>query len=200
MLADQVERPILPLFSLVDIRHRLLIHRNGRLTLVYRVTAFHEPALDDPEFEHLALQLTHTWSALPEGVSYQFLTVVDAGAAASILPHLFRPVPPISERHELYEAIREENLKRFTSLALGADAGRELLQARQHYLCVSFEPEGLKKHRRARILRWHALGPIRWIQLHLAGQQPLPIGLGLQPQYAPGPGRLSRPWRADLRV
>ena len=151
MLAEQVERPILPLFSLVDIRHRLLIHRNGRLTLVYRVTAFHEPALDDPEFEHLALQLTHTWSALPEGVSYQFLTVVDAGAAANVLTHLFRPVPPNSERHELYEAIREENLKRFTSLALGNDAGRELLQARQHYLCVSFEPEGLKKHRRARI-------------------------------------------------
>jgi len=84
-------------------------------------------------------------------VSYQFLTVVDAGAAANVLPNLFRPVPPISERHELYEAIREENLKRFTSLALGDDAGRELLQARQHYLCVSFEPEGLKKHRRSRI-------------------------------------------------
>lgn len=105
---EQVERPILPLFSLVDIRHGLLIHRNGRLTLVYRVTAFHEPALDDPDFEHLALQLTHTWSALPEGVSYQFLTVVDAGAAANLLPHLFRPVPPLSDRHRLYEAIREE--------------------------------------------------------------------------------------------
>jgi len=148
-----LERPILPLFSLVDVQDRLVLHRSGRLTLVYRITAFHEPALDDPEFEHLAEQLTHAWSALPERVSYQFLTLVDTAGVERVLHEVFRPVPEVSQRHQLYEAVRAGNLARFEAhtLALGDSAGRDLLQARQHFLAVSFLPRALARHGTARV-------------------------------------------------
>lgn len=129
--ATRLERPILPLFSLVDIADRVLIQRTGRLTLVYRIDAFHEPALDDPDFEHVALQLTHTWSALPENTSYQFLVTVDADKAAGLLDDVFRPVPEKSPRHRLYEALRASVRERFEGLTRAdGSAARELLQAR----------------------------------------------------------------------
>ncbi len=144
-----LERPVLPLFSLLDVHERLLLHRNGRLTLVYRLTAVHEPALDDPEFEHLAEQLTHAWSALPERVSYQFLTLVDTAAAARLLDDVFRPVPRASPRHELYEALRACTLERFR---LHTQAGEgDLLQTREHVLAVSFLPRALARYAAARL-------------------------------------------------
>ncbi len=145
------ERPLLPLFSLLDVHQRLLLHRSGRLTLVYRLDAFHEPALDDPEFEHLAEQLTHAWSALPERVSYQFLTLVDAAGVTGVLDEVFRPVPELSARHRLYEAVRCSVLQRFQGQALGDDAGRDLLQARQHFLAVTFLPQALQRQSRAHL-------------------------------------------------
>jgi hypothetical protein len=145
------ERPLLPLFSLLDIQDRLLLHRNGRVTLVYRLDVVHEPALDDPEFEHLAEQLTHAWSALPERVSYQFLVGVDCGAVRGLLDEAFRPVPELSPRHRLYEAVRRANRERFEALTLDDSAGRDLLQARQHFLAVSFMPKAFMRHARARV-------------------------------------------------
>ena len=147
--ATALERPILPLFSLADIADRVLIDRSGRLTLVYRVEPFHEPALDDSDFDRIALQLTHTWSALPERTTYQFLSVIDSHGAAQRVDDVFRPVSGDSPRHALYEALRASVHERFRALtrADGAHA-RELLQARQHYLAVSFEPEALQQARR----------------------------------------------------
>ena len=157
--ATRIERPILPLFSLVEIADRVLIHRSGRLTLVYRIDAFHEPALDDPDFEHVALQLTHTWSALPEKTSYQFLVTVDAEKAAGLLDDVFRPVPEGSPRQRLYAALRGSVRERFEGLTRAeGGAARELLQARQHFLAVSFEPEALRRARtreRLRFLKRH---------------------------------------------
>jgi hypothetical protein len=147
--ASIIERPILPLFSLADIAERLLIDRSGKLTLVYRVEPFHEPALDDSDFERIALQLTHTWSVLPERTTYQFLCVVDSSSAARVVDDVFRPVVGESPRHALYEALRASVHERFRALTHADGAtSRELLQTREHYLAVSFEPEALKRQRR----------------------------------------------------
>jgi hypothetical protein len=66
MPAVVAERSLAGELSLVDCLDGLLWQKDGRVTLVYSLTGWHEPALDDAQCDALAFMAEHVWSGLPE--------------------------------------------------------------------------------------------------------------------------------------
>ena len=133
------ERSLAPELHLVDIQDSLIWSRNGDLTLLYRLNAHHEPGLDDPSFDALALQAEHAWSAVPEGTSFQFYVMVDHRRGLERLRSLMPPVANDAPSDKVLEAIRRARLQALTEVAHG-----NLVQERRHYLAATFSPPILR--------------------------------------------------------
>jgi type IV secretory system conjugative DNA transfer VirD4/TraG family protein/type IV secretion system CagE/TrbE/VirB family protein len=141
--ADVVERSIAPLLSLVDILDDLLWHRDGRVSLVYRVHALHEPSLSDDDFDKHAFLAENVFnSGVPDGTAWQFFVLVDHEAGLREIDRALPPITDPSPSGRLFEEFRQSKVDELMRVETSA-AGAAMVQARRHYVVVSFAPRSL---------------------------------------------------------
>ena len=138
-MATLSERSLVPDLSLVDVHGDLVWSRNGDLTLVYRLEAFHEPGLDGADFDGAALLAENCWSGLPEGTCYQFFVFVDQRRGIRRLEEALRPIRGDGPKEKLLEEFRQARLRELTRLE-DDGAAATLVQDRRHYVAATFRP------------------------------------------------------------
>jgi hypothetical protein len=138
------ERTLTAELSIVDVLDDLIWHRDGRVTLVYELVAFHEPGMSDAEFDSAALRADSVWSSgLPEGSDYQFIVVVDKEGGRVGVEACLPPIPQLDERARVLEEFRRGRLAQLTR-ASASSGVPSFVQARRHYVTASFRPECLE--------------------------------------------------------
>lgn len=139
-----VERSLLPELSLVDIVDDFGIHANGDVSLFYRLETYHEPSMDDADFDAAAFAAENAWSGLPEETRYQFYVSIDHSRGIRHLNAALPAIPDQSQTGQLFDEFRRARLKNLTRRAY--TEGREILiQDRRHYLVATFHPLCLKR-------------------------------------------------------
>lgn len=140
--AALLERSLGEELSVLDVIDDLVWHRDGDITVVYRIAAFHEPSLDDDAMNASAFLAENAWSALPEGTRYQFFVLLDRAAAKRSLEAALPPIAAASGASELLDEMRRYRLAEITR-------GEEALQAqdRRHYLAATFRPSCFHRSR-----------------------------------------------------
>jgi hypothetical protein len=166
------ERTLTGELSIVDVLDDLIWHRDGRVTLVYELVAFHEPGMSDAEFDSAALRADSVWSSgLPEGSEYQFIVVVDKEGGRLGVEACLPPIPQLDERARVLEEFRRGRLAQLTR-ASASSGVPSFVQARRHYLTASFRPECLERlvkkglSARLRALFTRARSPGRWDEVY----------------------------------
>jgi TraG P-loop domain/CagE, TrbE, VirB family, component of type IV transporter system len=141
--AEVIETSLAPLLSLVDILDDLLWHRDGRVSLVYRIDALHEPSLSDDDFDKHAFLAENAFnSGVPDGTAWQFFVLVDHREG---LLEIERALPPITDPSPpgcLFEEFRQAKVRELARVD-ASSAGATMVQARRHYVVVSFAPRSL---------------------------------------------------------
>jgi hypothetical protein len=141
--AEAAERSFAPLLSLVDVLDDLLWHRDGRVSLVYRLEALHEPSLSDDDFDKHAFLAENAFnSGVPDGTAWQFFVIVDHREGLQEIEQAFPPITDTSPVGLLFEEFRRSRVRELTKAEATA-AGATLVQSRRHYLVVSFAPTAL---------------------------------------------------------
>ena len=131
------ERSLAPEVSLVDIRDRLLWHKTGEVSLVYEISAFHEPGMNDDDFNQAAFVAENAWGQLSEETRYQYFVLVDHKKALKRLDRAMPPIPDSGATSRLLEEFRRARLDEFTRAELQ-------IQERRHYLVATMRPKALK--------------------------------------------------------
>jgi type IV secretory pathway VirB4 component len=137
------ERSLAPELGVVDIADDLVWGRDGTLSVLYAIEAFHEPGLDGADFDSAALLAENCWAGLPEGTSYQFLVLVDERRGARLLDEVLPPITGDGPRERLFEEFRRARLAEIARHGDSAPA-TGLVQDRRHFLCASFRPSALQ--------------------------------------------------------
>src|SRR5262245_32966932 len=135
MAAAVAERSLVGELSLVDCLDGLLWQKDGHVTLVYRVEGWHEPALDDAQFDSLAFMAEHVWSGLPEETSFQFHVLVDHLGGLKLIDGA---LPAILDDQPTLQLLEEFRAARHNELAHG------LVQGRRHYVAATFMPSAFR--------------------------------------------------------
>lgn len=150
-----LERSFAEELSILDIDEDLIWHRDGDITVVYRLAAFHEPSLDDDAMNASALLAENAWSGLPEGTRYQFFVLLDRDGASR---RLHEALPPIADGHVRAPLLEELRQSRLTELTSGDET--LVAQERRHYLAATFRPARLRRNRLATVSAslWTAVG------------------------------------------
>jgi type IV secretion system protein VirB4 len=133
------ERSLAPELSLVDCLDDVLWQQDGRMTLVYRLQGWHEPALDDGQFDAIAFMAENVWSGLPEETSYQFYVLVDHVRGLRLVEQALPPIATDGPTSELLDEIRRARLDDLLRVETGG-TGDSLVQERRHYLAATFRP------------------------------------------------------------
>jgi len=133
------ERSLAPELSVVDCQDGLLWQRDGRLTLLYRFHGWHEPALDDGQFDSLAFAAENVWSGLPEETSYQFYVLVDHVQGLDLIDRALPEIRGEDSASALLEEFRRARVAELKRVEVGA-TGVSLVQERRHYLAATFRP------------------------------------------------------------
>src|SRR5215472_7425747 len=94
MMPPALEKSLVPELGILDCAEDLLWHRDGRVTLGYRLAGLHEPALGDEELNAAAFAFENVLSGLPEETSYQFYVLMDHHGGLSLVDRAFPPIAP----------------------------------------------------------------------------------------------------------
>ncbi len=142
MNAEVYERSLSNELSVLDIDDDLVWHRDGDVTVLYRVSAFHEPSMDDESMNASALLAENAWSGLPEGTRYQFYVLLDQQAARR---RLEAALPPVIEPAGTAALLDE--LRRWRLAELTCDDESTVAQDRRHYFAATFRPACFRRSR-----------------------------------------------------
>ena len=142
MASAVLERSLAGELSILSVDHDLIWHRDGDVTVVYRLHAFHEPSLDDDAMNAAALLAENAWSGLPEGTRYQFFVLLDQHQARRMLT---KALPPIVDDGGAAGFLEELRRSRLEDL-LACDES-VVAQDRRHYLAATFRPTSLRRRR-----------------------------------------------------
>jgi type IV secretory pathway VirB4 component len=139
-----VERSLFPEISIGDISHNLIWHKDGDVSIVYRMAAFHEPSMDDDAFNMAALEADNAWAGLPQGSRFQIHVLVDRKAG---IDRLMEAMPAIRAEDTTGRLLEEFRTARFRELTRTHRSGaREMfIQERRHYLVATFRPDCLRR-------------------------------------------------------
>jgi len=142
--AKVLERPLTPELSVVDVLEDLLWHKDGRVSLVYRLEALHEPGLSDDDFDRHALLAENVFSSgVPDRTTWQFFVLVDHRDGVRQLAEALPEIQDPSATGRLFEELRQAKIAELSrSHVTGGQLS--LLQSRRHYLVVSFGPSAFR--------------------------------------------------------
>jgi hypothetical protein len=143
MAALPREKSLAPELSLVDCEDDLLWHRDGQVTLVYRIEGLHEPGLEDEQLNGCAFAAENVVSGLPENTSYQFYVLVDHVRGLSLVDAAFPPLP--ENEAGLLEELRRGRVAALKRVEPGF-SGLSFVQDRRHFLAASFRPQALREN------------------------------------------------------
>jgi type IV secretory pathway VirB4 component len=136
------ERSLAPHLPVRDVRHDLIWGIEGDVSLVYRMRAYHEPALDDDGFNTAAFAAENAWSGMPDGTRYQIIVLVDHKKAIDALNAALPPITGTDPTSRLLEEMRQARMVQLTRQDTRGDGF--ILQQRRHYLVATFRPEALQ--------------------------------------------------------
>ncbi len=134
-----VERSLVPALNISDIRDNLIWNKNDTITVLYRIEAYHEPSMDDEQFNQAAMLAENIWSSLPEGTTYQFYVDVDYNRGVSQLEQMFPAIIGDDPTSTLFEEIRQSRLRELQRIDPSVP-GMNMVQERRHYLAATFRP------------------------------------------------------------
>ena len=138
------ERTLTPELGVIDIVDDLVWHRDGRLTLGFHLTPFHEPSLGDGDFDRVAQLAEDVFnSGLPEGTRYQFLVAVDLLRGAALIEEALPPIGGAGPRTKALEALRRSRLAELTPAS--SDPGAGFVQDRRLFFFATFLPVALAR-------------------------------------------------------
>src|SRR6185436_4262251 len=104
------EESLVPLLHIQDVEADVIWARDGGVTLVYELEAYHEPGMTDDECNQRAFQAEHAWNGVPEGSTYEFLVVADAERGRKAVQQLWPPIDVVDERTRILEKYRTARL------------------------------------------------------------------------------------------
>lgn len=133
------ERSLVEDLPVWDVESSVIWGRDRRLTLLYELDAYHEPAMTDGEVNERAKQAEHAWNSLPEGVEYQFLVLADARAGRASVEAAWPPITVTDERTRILEEYRRARLQELLRED-NSGGSLNLILKRRHFFAATLKP------------------------------------------------------------